>query len=162
MQRQLRAATVSILLPSIISISDAADLSGQVTAVIDGDDIVICAPGDRCTDIRLCGMDAPERACPGFANARSALLQLVEGKTVRCIQVGAGTVCDGRSKPTNRNRVVAQCFVDGLDIAANLVERGFACDWTKFSGGHYSLNGKGRACPRNHRRTCAAALPTAQ
>jgi endonuclease YncB( thermonuclease family) len=77
---------------------------------------------------------------------------------VRCVQVGNGTVCDGRSKPTNRDRVVAQCFVDDIDVAAVLVERGLACDWKTFSGAYYSRDGKGRACPKNHRRDCAAAV----
>jgi endonuclease YncB( thermonuclease family) len=81
---------------------------------------------------------------------------LVEGKRVRCIQVGEGTPCDGKSKPTNRGRVVAQCFIGNTDIAAFLVERGLVCDWKRFSGGHYSRGGKGHVCPPNHRRTCTA------
>jgi hypothetical protein len=28
-----------------------------------------------------------------------------------------------------------------------------------FSGGYYSRNGKGRACPKNQRRTCMTVLP---
>ncbi len=39
------------------------------------------------------------------------MAEMVEGKEVRCIQVGGGTPCDGRSRPTNRDRIVAQCFV---------------------------------------------------
>lgn len=69
---------------------------------------------------------------------RVALETLIGGKRVRCVQVGSGTVCDHRSKPTNQGRVVAQCFVDGRDVAAILVEAGLACDWARFSGGHYS------------------------
>jgi hypothetical protein len=54
----------------------------------------------------------------------------------------------------NRDPVVAQCFADGVDVAGKLIKRGLACDWVRFSGGHYSRNGKGRACPKDHRRTC--------
>ena len=44
---------------------------------------------------------------------------MIEGKTIHCLQVGEGTVCDGRSKPNNRDRVVAQCFLDkGVPDAA--------------------------------------------
>jgi hypothetical protein len=108
--------------------------------------------------IRLCGIDAPEQRCSGYAEARAALRTIVEGKAVRCIQVGEGTPCDGRSKPTNRERVVAQCFVEGTDIAAGLVKQGLVCDWRRFSGGYYSRDGKGRQCPNNHRATCTAVL----
>jgi endonuclease YncB( thermonuclease family) len=140
-----------------ITASDAAELSGLVKSVIDGDDIELCADGGPCRDIRLCGIDAPEVECGrSYQDAREALRALVHGKRVRCMQVGGGTPCDGRSKPTNRDRIVAQCFVDGTDLAGSLVERGFACDWKRFSGGHYSRNGKGRVCPPDHRRICAA------
>jgi hypothetical protein len=73
----------------------------------------------------------------------------VKGKAVRCVQVGDGTPCDGRSKATNRDRIVAQCFVDGADVAASLVGQGVACDWVKFSGGAYSQNGAGNPCKIN-------------
>jgi len=140
----------------MIASSNAAEFSGLVKTVIDGDDIVVCVDSGSCTDIRLCGIDAPERECPGYREAGAALRDLVEGKRVRCVQVGGGTPCDGRSKPTNRERVVAQCFIDGTDVAGRLVERGLACDWERFSGRYYSRGGKGRACPPDHRRTCTA------
>ena len=80
--------------------------------------------------------------------------ELVFRKTVRCIQVGQppGTVCDKRSKPTNRDRIVAQCFVDNHDIAEPMVKGGYACDWVKFSGGHYSHHPAGRFVPAGDTR----------
>ena len=139
--------------------ADAVEFTGRVGSVIDGDDMKLCAAG-VCTRIRLCGIDAPEAECPGHSEAHAALRALVEGKNIRCIQVGGGTVCDGRSKPRIGHRIVAQCFLDGVDVAARLVEIGLACDWTKFSGGYYSRSGKGRACPHIHRATCAAVAPS--
>jgi micrococcal nuclease len=153
-----RIALLSIFWLVMILSSDAAEFSGLVKSVIDGDDLVVCVDSGSCTDIRLCGIDAPERERPGYSEARAALRTLVEGKRVRCVQVGNGTPCDGRSKPTNRDRVVAQCFIDGTDVAGSLVERGLACDWERFSGGYYSRGGKGRACPQDHRRNCTAVL----
>jgi hypothetical protein len=61
------------------------------------------------------------------------------------------TVCDGRSERWSRDRLVAQCFADDRDIAQDIVESGNACDWRKYSGGHYSRNGVGQACPDGHR-----------
>src|SRR6266446_4486499 len=137
----LRITALLILWAAAIATSGAAEFSGipRPQDVIDGDDLRLCPDdGSACTRIRLCGIDAPERGCPGNKEGRKGLQALVVGKRVRCIQVGAGTPCDGRSEPTNKRRVVAQCFVDGTDVAGVLVERGFACDWKKFSDGHYS------------------------
>ena len=123
----------------------AAEFSGSVDKIVDGDTFWVCDVS-ACHKIRVCGINAPEKGKPGYRESGEALSQLVEGKAVRCAQVGNGTPCDGRSKPTNHDRIVAQCFVNGADIAVPLVEQGFACDWVKFSGGAYSSNGKGDRC----------------
>ena len=123
----------------------AADFSGSVHKVVDGDTLWLCDV-NACHKIRVCGINAPDRGEPGYAESSAALAALVKGKSIRCVQVGAGTPCDGRSKTTSRDRIVAQCFAEATDIAAPMVEQGFACDWIKFSGGHYSQNGKGKSC----------------
>jgi endonuclease YncB( thermonuclease family) len=51
-------------------------------------------------------------------------------------------VCDGKSKPTSRDRIVGQCFIDKLDIAGEMAKSGTVCDWPKFSGGHYKVSDK--------------------
>ncbi len=123
-----------------VAIRASADIIGAVTRVVDGDTFWI---GN--TKVRTCGINAPERGQVGASEATAALTALVSGKTVRCVQVGNGTVCDGRSKPTNGDRIVAQCFVGDIDMGDSLVQRGLACDWVRFSGGYYSRNG-GRRC----------------
>lgn len=117
----------------------AADITGTVNKVIDGDtfDMRTAAGTVR---IRFCGVDTPERGLPGFNEARVALERMIDRKVVRCVPVGQGTPCDGRSKPTNRERIVAQCFLGRADVAAEMVRAGHACDWTKFSGGHYRIS----------------------
>src|SRR6266540_441287 len=91
----------------------AADYLGKVLAVSDGDTFTMEADGAK-VRVRICGIDAPERG-----------------------QAGEGTVCDGRSRPTSRDRIVAQCFLDKVDIAEQMTRSGTACDWPKFSGGGY-------------------------
>jgi endonuclease YncB( thermonuclease family) len=132
-----------LMIPAATAV--AFQLSGSVEKIADGDTFWVCDT-TACHKIRLCGADAPEQGEPGYQQSAEALQQLVKGKAVRCVQVGNGTPCDGRSKPTNYDRIVAQCFVDGADIAVPMVEQGFACDWVTFSGGVYSNNGKGDRC----------------
>lgn len=79
---------------------------------------------------------------------RKNFAPLIAGRDVRCIRIGEGSVCDGRSKPTNNCRVVAQCFSEGSDIAGEMIAAGAACDWPKFSGGHYQRIGINGVCVR--------------
>jgi endonuclease YncB( thermonuclease family) len=111
---------------------NAQTIEGTVKNIVDGDTFDFS--GLR---IRLCGIEAPEEGAHGSESAKEALTALVASKYVVCLPVGAGSVCDGRSKQFNRNRVVAQCFLDDSDIAALMVKNGHACDWPKFSGGAY-------------------------
>ena len=117
-------------------------LEGTVAHVVDGDTFDVC-DARLCTRIRLCGVNSPEKGERGFVEAKAAMRALIDGKAVRCRQIGAGTPCDGRSKAWNNNRVVAQCFVGQDDVAAVMVGKGLACDWIRFSNGYYG----GRICP---------------
>ena len=116
----------------------AADYLGVVLAVSDGDTFTMQSETGN-VRVRICGIDAPERGQPGYGQATGVLSNLIEGKMVLCLQVGEGTVCDGRSKPTSHDRIVAQCFLDKLDIAEEMTKSGTVCDWPKFSGGHYKI-----------------------
>lgn len=120
----------------------AADIVGTVTKTVDGDTFDMRA-GTGTVRIRFCGIDAPERGQPGGREATTALMRMIDGKQVRCVPVGQGTPCDGRSKPTNRDRIVAQCFLGDVDIAYEMVVARHACDWAKFSGGHYRPKTRG-------------------
>lgn len=145
-----RAILIAVTVCYVTAAAYAAEFSGSVDKIADGDTFWIC-DATACHKIRVCGINAPERGEPSYHESGEALRKLVEGKAVRCIQVGNGTPCDGRSRPTSHDRIVAQCFVNGADIAMPLVEGGFACDWVKFSGGAYSQGGKGNRCKTNVR-----------
>jgi endonuclease YncB( thermonuclease family) len=130
---------VAILAATLAHSATAADYLGKVTSVADGDTFTMEAETGRAR-VRICGIDAPERGQPGYGQAAGVLANMIEGKTVHCLQVGEGTVCDGKSRPTSRDRIVAQCFLDKLDIAEEMTKSGTACDWPKFSGGHYKIS----------------------
>jgi len=111
-------------------------VSGIVDNVSDGDTFTIDSGGES-TRVRICGVDSPERGQRGYASAAGELAQLIEGKEVRCIQVGGGTPCDGRSRATSRDRIVAQCFIGTKDIGMEMVCAGKAVDLPKYSNGYY-------------------------
>ena len=124
----------------------ALELYGTADRIVDGDTLWVCDQA-ACHKIRLCGVNAPEKGAGSYHDSKAALADLIKGKNVCCLQVSRGTPCDGRSKPINRDRIVAQCFVGDLDIAGALVASGLACDWVKFSGGVYARDANGKACP---------------
>jgi endonuclease YncB( thermonuclease family) len=147
----LNGALIFLLAALLVAYARAAVFVGTVEKVIDGDTLWLCDP-TACHKIRLCGIDAPEQGDAGYAESGEALRSLVAGMNVRCVQVGDGTPCDGRSKPMNRDRIVAQCFAGEADIAGALVALRAACDWTKFTRGHYSKCAGTAACPPGHRQ----------
>lgn len=114
----------------------AQTISGPVSHYRDADTFLI---GHQ--PIRLCGVNSPERGTRAGRQATAFLRQITRGKALRCVPVGDGTVCDGRSRKTSRDRIVAQCFMQGRDIAEILVKNGHACDWPRFSGGYYRIVG---------------------
>ena len=40
-------------------------------------------------------------------------------------------------RPRSHDGIGARCFVEGKDLAAEMVNAGHALDWSKFSGGYY-------------------------
>jgi len=92
--------------------------------VIDGDTIQIGQ-----VRLRLAGIDAPELDHPWGKKAKWELVQLCKGQTITA-----------RIEPDiSYGRLVATCFLpDGRDLSAEMVKRGLALDWPKFSGGKYS------------------------
>ena len=119
-----------------------ADWIGFAEKIYDGDTFSLCDES-VCNKIRICGIDAPEIGDEGSSQATAALAGFLKGRTVQCIQVGKGTVCDGRSTPINKDWIVAQCFFGTKDVARELVKGRFVCEWIKFSGGAYG----GVSCP---------------
>lgn len=109
----------------------AADFTGTAL-VIDGDTIEVS--GQR---IRLWGIDAPEtrQTCQGR-----------EGQTYECgrdaaavlreLTAGRNIECTARDRDRYQ-RVVAVCRTEAGEINAAMVRRGWAVDYTQYSGGRY-------------------------
>ena len=78
--------------------------------------------------IRLNGLAAPEGGEPGGAAATQAMLELVQGHTLRCELDGERT----------GDRCVGICYLDGADISEVMVHRGLARDCPRYSRGRYA------------------------
>jgi len=89
---------------------------------------------------------APSAANRTIDPLRGSLAKKIEKREIRCVRVGEGTVCDDRSKPTNKGKVIAQCFIGDDDVATIMSRARMACDWPKFSGGHYQKVGVPDVC----------------
>lgn len=91
--------------------------------IVDGDTIIIGTEA-----IRLHGIDAPEagQMCAAMRCGRvaiSALAEIAEGKHV---------LCEGRERDAH-GRLVAKCRVGKIDVGAELVRRGMAWAFVKYS-----------------------------
>lgn len=100
--------------------------TGELTGkchVIDGDTIVI-----KRTKIRLAGIDAPELDMPWGQKSKWEMVNICKGQEITAKLTGE----------TSYDRLVGICYLpDGRDIGAELITRGLALDWAKFSGGKY-------------------------
>jgi endonuclease YncB( thermonuclease family) len=117
---------VSVTVIETVTVETQA-LSSQITGtcyVVDGDTIRI---GN--VSLRLAGIDAPEMDHPWGKKAKWELVQLCKGQIITA-KIEPGLSYD---------RLVATCYLpDGRDLSAEMVRRGLALDWPKFSGGKYA------------------------
>lgn len=101
-----------------------ADIAGRPSRITDGDTIRF---GE--TRVRLHGVDAPEMRTEEGREARRRLIALIGDGQVRCRDTGQRSY----------DRVVAVCFdARGRDLAAAMVQAGWAVDAPRFSGGRYA------------------------
>jgi len=108
-------------------------ISGVIDHFTDGDSFII--HGQK---VRLWGIDAPEyyQSCLDAAGqeyqcgrqARQFFENLAVSRSVSCNIMPAAK---------RESRIVAKCFLDGADLAGEIVKAGHAIDYTYFSDGFY-------------------------
>ena len=100
----------------------AETLSGQVVRVKDGDTIVVLTADHRQEDVRLMGIDAPEKRQAFGQRAKEQLSDMVFGHQVEI---------EWRKRDRD-HRIIGQVFVDGVDANLELVTTGLAWHYARF------------------------------
>lgn len=94
----------------------ALELKGKVISVKDGDTVVVLDTQHRSYDVRLAGIDAPEKAQPFGQRSKEHLSDSVFGKQVE-VQGG---------KIDKYGRTVGKILVNGFDANLEQIRAGFA------------------------------------
>lgn len=120
MNRLLRLC-VALWLAALAQAALAEQFASRIIAVLDGDTVLI-RQGGGVRKIRLAGIDAPEKAQPFGAEATQSLAGMVLKREV-WVSTEAVDVY---------GRLVARLFVDGGDVNAEQVRRGYAWEYSRF------------------------------
>lgn len=105
------------------------EIAGTVRRVVDGDSIYLAGHDPQ---VRLWGVDAPERDEAGYAEATATLTQIAQDQGVTCQEVDRDQY----------GRTVARCFLgDGQEINRLMIESGTATEYVRYSQGFYSSGG---------------------
>lgn len=109
-----------------VGFSEPPALSGRVRYVVDGDSLYMNGYESQ---VRLWGVDAPERGSAGYQPATAFLRSIAEDQKITCRQID-------RDK---YGRTVARCFLsDGQEINRMMIESGTAREYRHFTRGFYS------------------------
>jgi len=143
----VRFSCVGVLLLALVASCSAAEAAGAaisgVARVVDGDTLRL---GD--VRIRLHGIDAPEQdqfcnAAGGgtWACGREAtrvLTTMLAGRAVSCAPL----------TQDRYGRTIARCFLGGVDLQADMVRRGLAWAFLKYSRDYVAQEAEARAAHR--------------
>jgi micrococcal nuclease len=100
----------------------AGTLVGRVVKIADGDTLTMLID-DRQEKIRLSDIDTPERKQPFGMRAKQALADMTFGKTI-IVET---------STRDRYGRVIGHVVVDDLDVNAELVRRGYAWVYRRYT-----------------------------
>jgi endonuclease YncB( thermonuclease family) len=135
----LRACALAALV-SVLPAANAAGFEttrGRCVAVLDGDSIRVLE-GDETIEVRLEGIDAPEHRQAFAERAKRALSDLVYGRNVEVRAEGR----DGFG------RVLGRVYVGGLDVNLEMVRRGLAWHYKRYSTDRALAEAEGAARAR--------------
>lgn len=112
---------LALMLLILIVAAEPTEFTGRVVRVVDGDTIVVLVDREQ-INIRLHGIDAPERGQPFGNRSRERLGELCHERAVR-------VVTHGRDR---YGRTIGVVFVDGINVNAEMVFSGHAWQYTRY------------------------------
>jgi len=134
------SSVIGIALLCLAGWTHAAEFSGKVIAVLDGDTLMVMqgcegvepvaadihrhlpCGGKNPVKVRLAEVDAPEKAQPYGSAAQQSLAGMVMGKR---IQVASRAIDD-------YGRMIAMVNIDGMNVNYEQVRRGMAWEYSRF------------------------------
>lgn len=129
----LKSIIILVLLAGVVAYfyqpedpgADTEKITSAVKRVVDGDSLYLHGYEPQ---IRLWGVDAPERDEKGFKAATRQLSRMALNQVLACQRVD-----------TDRyGRTVARCFLkDGREINRMMIESGTATEYMRYSKGFY-------------------------
>lgn len=100
--------------------------TGQVSSIIDGDSLYVAGHKEQ---VRLWGIQAPERHEAGYNEATQALRRLAQDQEVEVNIVGKDKY----------GRTLGRCFFhDGTEINHEMIKSGTAREYMRFTKGYYA------------------------
>ena len=122
MEKTVFRLATAIALWTALTPALAATLEGRVVKIADGDTLTMVVDGQK-ERIRLSDIDTPERKQPFGMRARQALAEMTFGKTISVFT----TTRD------RYGRVIGHVTAEGVDVNAELVRRGYAWVYRRYS-----------------------------
>jgi endonuclease YncB( thermonuclease family) len=106
----------------LVNTTIAGSLQGQVVGVSDGDTVTVLDANRMPNNVRLAGIDAPEKAQAYGQKAKESLSELVYGKTVDVEW----------AKSDRYNRIIGKITLNGVDINLEQIKRGMAWHYKQY------------------------------
>jgi endonuclease YncB( thermonuclease family) len=136
---RLVAPEARLAAPSPSQVTYVEHLRGQA-AVIDGDTLTVA--GSR---VRLFGIDAPEARQSCSRDGRAYACGAIATEVLTGLLAGVPLISCERMAMDQYGRIVARCLRgDGLDIGAEMVQRGWAVAFRRYSDDYIGLEERAR------------------
>ena len=119
----LKQLLLITLLWGFCLVGGAAELTGKVLWVYDGDSFKMDVSGRGVVQVRIYGIDAPEKNQPGANIALKAAIKLLKNKTVRVVKVDIDKY----------NRVIGKVYLGKLYVNLWMLSNGYAWHFKFFS-----------------------------
>ena len=123
--RGFRGPIVLLILLALWACGEPVSETSRVVRVFDGDSFIVASADGRQTEVRLFGIDAPERHQPWSRRSREALRSLVRDREVLLEEV----TVDGYG----RTVAVVRRYSDGLEVNREMIRLGHAWVYRRYT-----------------------------